>query len=104
MKAHIKYGDIEKSERRRLTAEILRQPRFRILLFAFFLISFFSAGAITDYVVARNGPFLERFGIKVVAALVLFTVIWELPGRRRIKQEVERLKNAEPSDRADDSA
>jgi hypothetical protein len=101
MRAQIKYRDIQKSERRRLTAEILRQPRFRLLMFAFILIAVLLSGTITDYIVAKNGPFLERFSVKVVTALILFAVIWELPGRRPIKQEVERLKNAESSDRAD---
>ena len=95
MNMHISYTDIPKDERRKLGVEAFRQaPHLRVVLFAAVFISILFSSFVADYGLSKSVPFLDRLGFVVICAPIMSVIIWTILGRRRLKAEVERLKNA----------
>jgi hypothetical protein len=94
MTTYVRFRDIEKGERKRLSAEASRQPHLRAALFAAIFVPLLLSGPLADYVAPMGSLSLAHFGARLVAALILAAIIWEIFGRRRLKADVEKLKNA----------
>jgi hypothetical protein len=94
MKAYVTYQEIEKGERKRLVAEVSRQPWSRGILFLSIFIPLLVSGTIADSLSPAKRPSFEYFGIRFASAVILAALFWESFGRRRLKQEVEKIKNA----------
>ena len=94
MKTYIYYRDIDKGERKRLAMEASKQPRLRVILFVSILIPLLLSGVLADSIVSKNGPFWEHLVVRLVSALILAGIIWEIFGRRRLRADIEKLKNA----------
>jgi hypothetical protein len=92
MEAYVRFRDIEKGERKRLAAEVMRRPRLRAALFAAVIAPILLSGPLADSVAPRGRP-LEDIVARMVAAFLLAAIIWETFGRRRLRADVEKLKN-----------
>ena len=95
MKTHVPYRDIPVKERKELGAEVYRRsPGLKILLFVVVLGSVLGTKLVLDHVWPQKGFSLARSATAVGGAVILFTIIWEIFGRRRLRAEVETLKNS----------
>jgi hypothetical protein len=95
MNMHINYADIPKEERKRLGTKAFHEtPQLRVVLFTAFFISFLFSSFFADSVLSKSVPFLDRLGFVAICTSILSVIIWTTFGRRRLKAEVERLRNA----------
>jgi hypothetical protein len=97
MNPYVSYAEIPTAERKRLGAEAYRQtPSLRLRMFVITFLSISVSSLLFDEFVPRSGPlgFFPRLGLKVASALLLYTLIWEIFGRRLLRTTVEKLKNS----------
>jgi uncharacterized membrane protein len=97
MNTPVSYGDIPKDERNRLARDAFRlKPKLRGIQFSTFLSAFLFSSMFTDEIWPKGNlsTFLARLAVHVVMAVVLNAIIWGVFGHRRLKTEVENIKNA----------
>jgi hypothetical protein len=95
MNAYVNYADISALDRKRLTTEAYRQSRgLRAVRLASILLPILFSGVVAKSIFPVDGSFPVKFSVSIITALILCAAIWEVFGRRQLKAEIERLKNA----------
>jgi hypothetical protein len=98
MSTHINYADISRADRIRLTGAAYRsKPSLRVARgVSIFLSIWLSAGIANHYFPRGGAPmnFVWNLTSMMAVGLVLVLGSWEIYGRRQMRAEIERLRNA----------
>ncbi len=95
MNPYMSYRDIPRAERKELARQAYRQtPALRRLMHGSMLAMPFIGGAMARHLLPPSPSFPVRLGVDIACSLIVWTILWETFGRRRLKAEVEKLANS----------